>query len=157
PDLLHERTLFGSSNYAVEVAYGNGHGFEQGYAGSAWAVVIPNGLPLFHNASNDCSRRLPSYLKDLDGDGLLDFACTQLDSQSPCPARANGGASLYGIGFGHGGGFSVFSASFDTWPSTVSGRVLSIGNTAQVEVWAPQTLRVAQDYLDLDGDGIGDH
>src|SRR5262249_30127900 len=117
--------------------------------------IVGTGPTLFQNFNSNCEYRLPAYLKDLDGDGLLDLACMQLDASGPCPARANTGPN-YGVGFGNGGGFSIFSNAFDSGPVSIAGQTFNVGRTSLVEIDNGPELRVAQDYLDLDGDGISD-
>ena len=151
-DLIHEAFEGG---YAAQVAYGNGHGFDGNYSGAASSYLFAPGLTLFQNFNPLCDVQFPTYLKDLDSDGVLDFACMALDPRGPCPPRSNGGPA-YGIGFGNGGGFSVFSSSFDSGPVTIAGQLYNYGRTSQIELPNNEDLRVAQDYIDLNGDGIAD-
>src|SRR5262249_3961055 len=113
------------------------------------------GVALFQSIGSGCLLQNPSFLKDLDGDGLLDFACMDFGTNTPCLARSSGGPSQ-GIGFGHGGGFSIFSSYFDTSPVNVRGQQFNLGGTSQIAVFGPAGTRVAQDYLDLNGDGIAE-
>jgi RHS repeat-associated protein len=157
PDLLHEKRVAltpGGTTYSVEVAYGNGNGFDPTFQADPTSVVLSPGILLFQSPNTtDCTKQFPSFLKDLDGDGLLDFACMQSDAFSPCTTRAQNGPPE-GVAFGHGGGFTIFSGTFDTSPVNVAGTLYNFGGTSQIQVFGGAGTRVAQDYLDLNGDGI---